>query len=1019
MANENEIPLNIVADASDAEREISSFQKTAEKSIGGVVASIAKIAAGFASAAAVVATFKHSISEAVEAKEGFDKLNFALATTGEYSTESSEKMAKFASDLQKVTVFSDEAAVEALTLAKNFGLTNEQAKDLVKTASNVASQLGESLPASTERLIASLNGNSKALAPLGPQYKRLTEEANLAGEGVRLAGKQFAGAAEIFAGTFSGALQQAKNNFGDIFEEIGKAIIQNPLLTKSIQVLSFAFAEFADKIKDNASVISDFVSGGIKLLANALLGGIDAFESFNKSLKDLTFDDFIKGAGFAASAIGGFFLVFKSAESIEVILKIGAALETMTAALNGFTLAADVGLLTKISTAFTNIKTAVGLALFAFGELLIAALPFVAIAGAIALAAVGIDALQASIRGVPSVLDQVTGKFAATNDEIEDFSKFLDNGKIANKKFAQSTDDVNKSLKGELEALIGVSVESDRQEEALRKISEAAKASAAAFGKTREEALKYYKDVQKDSADAYAKLDLQLQDDLEKTANYYLKKALDLEQFNALRTFHEQTYFKKLKELRDKDEKEVQDQRKAAQAAIDEFNAGVLKAAQERKSELEGIIKDPAKALVESISGVNINFSSIIDTLREKFSKPIVENLRDLSDALSSKNFAAVGLGITSAMLEGAKGAQKFLAAGVGAAAELALPGIGAAVSQIADQLLTLGPDGAKTMIREFVDALPDLIIKLADSIPAVVEAMVDSLINKGGIVRIAVALLRALSGEAAWRAIGKQIGGAVTDEIKDNISGVADEFAGSVNYAGLRFSRDISGAFKNINLSGVGAQIAGDFIGQLREGMAGFGGSIADEFRASLGDLSFLRNAIGDSANYMRNVISSGIGDAANGMQDSIRRAIGDSANYMQDRLRTALGDSAEYLKDKIKEALSFGGGGGGGGGVLSGLGLATGGLVPPGYPNDTFPARLTSGELVIPKDLVTSLADFIDVGIAPRDSGSDVNSALLARIANLLAQPINVESNVSVSGQAFADIMLKLSRNNARLAV
>lgn len=31
---------------------------------------------------------------------------------------------------------------------------------------------------------------------------------------------------------------------------------------------------------------------------------------------------------------------------------------------------------------------------------------------------------------------------------------------------------------------------------------------------------------------------------------------------------------------------------------------------------------------------------------------------------------------------------------------------------------------------------------------------------------------------------------------------------------------------------------------------------------------------------------------------------------------------------------------------------GLASGGIVPPGYPNDTFPARLTSGEAVIPLD-------------------------------------------------------------------
>ena len=37
---------------------------------------------------------------------------------------------------------------------------------------------------------------------------------------------------------------------------------------------------------------------------------------------------------------------------------------------------------------------------------------------------------------------------------------------------------------------------------------------------------------------------------------------------------------------------------------------------------------------------------------------------------------------------------------------------------------------------------------------------------------------------------------------------------------------------------------------------------------------------------------------------------------------------------------------------GQMLGIGLKEGGVVPQGYPNDTFPARLSSGEIVIPKD-------------------------------------------------------------------
>jgi tape measure domain-containing protein len=46
-----------------------------------------------------------------------------------------------------------------------------------------------------------------------------------------------------------------------------------------------------------------------------------------------------------------------------------------------------------------------------------------------------------------------------------------------------------------------------------------------------------------------------------------------------------------------------------------------------------------------------------------------------------------------------------------------------------------------------------------------------------------------------------------------------------------------------------------------------------------------------------------------------------------------------------------------GGGGGLSFIPGLAQGGIVPPGFPNDTFPARLTSGEAVIPLERLENM--------------------------------------------------------------
>lgn len=105
--------------------------------------------------------------------------------------------------------------------------------------------------------------------------------------------------------------------------------------------------------------------------------------------------------------------------------------------------------------------------------------------------------------------------------------------------------------------------------------------------------------------------------------------------------------------------------------------------------------------------------------------------------------------------------------------------------------------------------------------------------------------------------------------------------------------------------------------------------------------------------------------------------------------------------------------------GGVADFLGFARGGQVmsvPNGFPNDTFPASLTSGELVVDRSTVERLNDFMD-GNSQQSAG--LSESLLARILDKLSEPMNVSTTASLNGKALADIILQLNRNNARLTV
>jgi hypothetical protein len=96
--------------------------------------------------------------------------------------------------------------------------------------------------------------------------------------------------------------------------------------------------------------------------------------------------------------------------------------------------------------------------------------------------------------------------------------------------------------------------------------------------------------------------------------------------------------------------------------------------------------------------------------------------------------------------------------------------------------------------------------------------------------------------------------------------------------------------------------------------------------------------------------------------------------------------------------------------------LGFAQGGMIPPGFNNDNFPARLTSGELVIDRSLTNRLANFLDKKESVNE-GTGVSESLLAQILEKLSEPQTVQTQVSVNESTFADIMLELNRNNARV--
>jgi hypothetical protein len=126
------------------------------------------------------------------------------------------------------------------------------------------------------------------------------------------------------------------------------------------------------------------------------------------------------------------------------------------------------------------------------------------------------------------------------------------------------------------------------------------------------------------------------------------------------------------------------------------------------------------------------------------------------------------------------------------------------------------------------------------------------------------------------------------------------------------------------------------------------------------------------------------------------------------------------DAIQDGFK-GLSGGGGGKGGlfgGKVIPGV-LATGGVVPKGYPNDSYPALLTSGETVVPAENASNLFAAIDAlskGNTSNASSAETNALLRQLIALIAGQSTTV--NVQLDRNVLAKAILSLNQDNRRIA-
>jgi hypothetical protein len=366
-----------------------------------------------------------------------------------------------------------------------------------------------------------------------------------------------------------------------------------------------------------------------------------------------------------------------------------------------------------------------------------------------------------------------------------------------------------------------------------------------------------------------------------------------------------------------------------------------VKQDQDRRAAEQKSLDDLRRNINEQQQLVRAAFEDPISATVQLFVDPKTIASLDLGLSTATKQMIAAFSGLATQILDGAKGASKFLEQGIAAGVDFFAPGLGQVIGPLAGKLAEMTPEQIKKQVQEFAKQVPVLIEALAEGIPVFVETFLDVMINRGGALRIAIAIVKGIA------------------------NAFADILLNTIDFLG----KALTGAFKSI---------------------AGFLGSLFSKIFT-------------DSFSGVKNFFSS-IFTAISKVFDPIVQFFEGIIEFFKDPLKS--------IREAAGSAVS---------GVGSFFGFAQGGIVPGGFPNDSFPARLTSGEMILPPDISSGLRDLISrggLGGGGRDS-DDIMVGLLSQMLDRISQPIEVETSLEFRGQTFADIILQLNRNNARLAV
>lgn len=226
-----------------------------------------------------------SVGDAMEAQDALTQLDAILQSTGGSAGLTRDQLTEMASALQLTTKFSDDSAMAAETVLLQFDKIGKDVfPDVLDLSADLATRMGSDLPQAANLLGKALADPAEGIGRLNMAYKLFNDEemksitdmakaGDVAGAQTKVMDRlreKIGGAADAAGKTFGGQLEILKNQFGEVKERIGGALL--PALTKLATMFKDKLADpkvqaFIERLATNLEKLAGIVGDAISRFA--------------------------------------------------------------------------------------------------------------------------------------------------------------------------------------------------------------------------------------------------------------------------------------------------------------------------------------------------------------------------------------------------------------------------------------------------------------------------------------------------------------------------------------------------------------------------------------------------------------------------------------------------------------------------------------------------------------------------------------------------------------------------------